>query len=191
MHSRTTLRSRTSVRVAMVALATCFCATACGSSDAGGNANGNTDVATGGKLFQHRRHGNSEARQRLPRQASSLAPSPMPWVRPPSRPSRPASSSSTAVNSTRFSRSGSPRSASPARKAPPVSRRTWRTSWSVSPTSHDQQPQPRGDHRTAARSDPRQQAAPGQALPATRGNRSDGLQHPPRLSVEGELPPCR
>ena len=39
------------------------------------------------------------------------------------------------MNSTRFSRSGSPRSASPARKAPPVSRRTWRTSWSVSPTS--------------------------------------------------------
>ncbi|GAA3162437.1 hypothetical protein GCM10020255_046230 [Rhodococcus baikonurensis] len=51
MHSRTTLRSRTSVRVAMVALATVFAATACGSSDAGGNANGNTDVATGGKLF--------------------------------------------------------------------------------------------------------------------------------------------
>ncbi|MET8318254.1 iron-siderophore ABC transporter substrate-binding protein [Rhodococcus erythropolis] len=51
MHSRTTLRSRTSVRVAMLALATVFAATACGSSDAGGNANGNTDVATGGKLF--------------------------------------------------------------------------------------------------------------------------------------------
>ncbi|MGC0366443.1 iron complex transport system substrate-binding protein [Rhodococcus sp. 27YEA15] len=51
MTSRTTLRGRTSVRVAMIALATIFAATACGTSDAGGNATGNTDVATGGTLF--------------------------------------------------------------------------------------------------------------------------------------------
>ncbi|MDV8065967.1 iron-siderophore ABC transporter substrate-binding protein [Rhodococcus sp. IEGM 1366] len=51
MLTRTSFRTRTSVRIAMVALATVFAATACGTSDAGSNANGNTDVATGGKLF--------------------------------------------------------------------------------------------------------------------------------------------
>lgn len=35
----------------MVALATVFAAAACGTSDAGSNSTGNTDVATGGKLF--------------------------------------------------------------------------------------------------------------------------------------------
>ncbi|WP_305093644.1 ABC transporter substrate-binding protein [Prescottella sp. R16] len=51
MFSRSSLRTRASVRVALVALATVFAATACGSSDAGSNQSGNTDVATGGRLF--------------------------------------------------------------------------------------------------------------------------------------------
>ncbi|NMM83643.1 ABC transporter substrate-binding protein [Rhodococcus sp. SRB_17] len=51
MYLRSPLRNRRSVRIAMVALATVFAATACGTSDAGSNATGNTDVATGGKLF--------------------------------------------------------------------------------------------------------------------------------------------
>ncbi|MGF7123077.1 ABC transporter substrate-binding protein [Rhodococcus sp. BE178] len=52
MFNRSSLRKRTSVRVAMVALATMFAATACGSSDSATDAPaGNTDVATGGHLF--------------------------------------------------------------------------------------------------------------------------------------------
>ncbi|WP_433609495.1 ABC transporter substrate-binding protein [Prescottella agglutinans] len=52
MFVRSSLRKRTTVRVALVALATVFAATACGSSDNAANAPaGNTDVATGGRLF--------------------------------------------------------------------------------------------------------------------------------------------
>jgi iron complex transport system substrate-binding protein len=52
MFVRSSLRKRTSVRIAMVALATVFAATACGSSDtAADGPAGNTEVATGGRLF--------------------------------------------------------------------------------------------------------------------------------------------
>ncbi len=52
MFVRSSLRKRTSVRVALVALATVFAGTACGSSDNAADAPaGNTDVATGGRLF--------------------------------------------------------------------------------------------------------------------------------------------
>ncbi|NKS78689.1 ABC transporter substrate-binding protein [Rhodococcus hoagii] len=52
MFVRSSLRKRTSVRIAMVAFATVFAATACGSSDtAADGPAGNTEVATGGRLF--------------------------------------------------------------------------------------------------------------------------------------------
>lgn len=52
MAVRTPFHRRTSVRVALVALATVFAATACGSSDNATDAPaGNTEVATGGRLF--------------------------------------------------------------------------------------------------------------------------------------------
>ncbi|MDH6680839.1 iron complex transport system substrate-binding protein [Rhodococcus sp. LBL1] len=52
MFVRSSFRKRASVRVAMLALATVFAATACGSADNAADAPaGNTDVATGGRLF--------------------------------------------------------------------------------------------------------------------------------------------